>query len=500
MSISKISYYDSIRNAGNQKFKQNLRSKESEPANTVNPKYDMNFKGNVGPIEKICMQPLSVVSTYFRKFGHIDISYYQAKLFKQLQKVGAKEGFEVVYQGNNKRVYSKAPRIKKLLKNLSGKVNKEVPERVKMSCWAQDNGIYVVDRSGRPMIAEHGLIRETEEGLLKSRAKQMGIGFKKMFSRADGGNTYFGVTKGGERYILVGSNAIEDTALKIALEKQGIELKNLLEASNGTVRIDYRWHKYYTSIPDIENGTMDKSLPEGLKRSAQRAVEDMHENIAALRVEARKALAADFDMDVDQLKVVSSPGFHIDMFMRPIDEKTILVNDPQLTVSLLERRQTLTKSPRQKRSYQKLIDELNAFEENRKANGYASMDVIYKELKDLGYENIIHVPGIHGPGNTNYMNALVHQRPNGEYIYITNAGAKNAAGLNLNEIFKSSVQKQFPEMKEFYFLGDIEGTPISDRIGLSGKWMKFINDLLLREDGGTHCSSFEMCKFPTITK
>ena len=453
------------------------------------PNYQ-NFRGDVGRLKAIIMQPDAFVSTYYRTHGHIDVKDYVMQLFKQLKAVGKKEGFVVGFQDNNKRIHLISDNLQQI-KN----------DAIKMSCWAQDNGIYTLDRMGKPMILENALIRESEAGLLKARAKTLGVRFKQMFSRADGGNTYFGVTENGERYILIGSNAIDDTALKIALHQQSIELKNLQEASNGTVRIDFKDKHYYTRINDIVNGTMAKELPDELKQNSEIAVKNLRKNIDTLRLEAKKALANDFEMEIDQVRVVSSPGFHIDMFMRPIDEKTIVVNNPDLTRTILKKEALASETPEKANEINKILNDISAFENQRvKENGYAPMDKIISELRDLGYEEIIEVPGIFGNGNTNYLNALVHQRPNGDYVYITNTGSRSQDVLNLNEIFQNTLQEKFPRLKEFYFLGDIKGTPISDVVGNPNKERFFINELLSLEDGGTHCCSFEMLTPQKVTR
>lgn len=325
-----------------------------------------------------------------------------------------------------------------------------------MSCWAQDNGIYILDNDFKPLIIENGLIRKSENGLLKSRADQLNFRYKKIRSRVDGGNAYFGIKENGERYLLVGENAVNDTALKLSLEHFGINLENILEASNGTLEFSYNKKNYQTSIRAILNGQVDSTIPLEIRNLISSAVNNLSQKGSQLRKSALQVIANDFELNEKQVKVVSSPEFHIDMFMRPIDEKTILVYDPDLTKEILAKEKEKVPADKQQ-VIQQLIDEITEFENQRvQVKKYAPMNTIIEELKTQGYDNIVRVPGIFTSGSTNFLNALVHKNTNGEYIYITNTGSQKQNVVNFNKIFEEELRKKCSLIKHFYFLGDIE--------------------------------------------
>ena len=461
--------------------------------NRRNYQNQQNFKGTVGPLYSVTMRP-GKVSTYFREFGHIDITKYGKLFFNALKAVGDREGFLVNFQKLDGHLSTNAEEIK------PGNIDKEP------SCWAQDNAIVICDRNGNPIILENGLVRETEENFAKTYAEDSGMRFKKMYSRADGGNTYFGVTADGERYILIGRNAIDDTALKIVLDQQGIKLESLLEASNGTVGVDFQGEKYYTSIDDIENGKISEDLPDALKQNAAIAMENLRKNPEKLHAEALNKLAEDFEMDTDQIRVVSSPEFHIDMFMRPIDDKTILVNDPELTKKELNAQLENSILQERNNEIRKLIARVDEFENQRvNKKGFASMEKIIEELKGLGYENIIRVPGVFDNGSTNYLNAFVHKKENGEYVYITNAGIGSNNGLDLNGIFRDVLKSSPLKIQTCYCLGGgDESHMISEIIGEDKVDRDFIvhniNLLLLLENGGFHCSGLDRSVYPKVVR
>lgn len=213
---------------------------------------------------------------------------------------------------------------------------------------------------------------------------------------------------------------------------------------------------------------------------------------------------------IDKIHVIPQADYHLDLFMRPLKDKKVLVADDEtmletLSIGYDKIKKTVDVLPDSEKL--KFADALysvdlmkSRFQNILKANPYTNIKEVEKTLTESGYE-VIKVPGrifdveqdynIAGTKTYlrplhNYLNANVHINDDGQLIYITNSSIVDyELGLN-DEIQKMtgfSLKKAFwdavrPHVNKVYFV--------------SGR-KNAVQDLLLREYlGGIHCVAAEV--------
>lgn len=209
---------------------------------------------------------------------------------------------------------------------------------------------------------------------------------------------------------------------------------------------------------------------------------------------------------------ISQPDFHIDLAVRPLNKNNILVTDDELTIEQLNAGQKkieeyLNKNdaPALENIKTMLAGITNSFADFLNNNKlYESPKVIQKELEDFGF-NVIKVPGriirplLKGEEDdecyhylANFMNAIVHQRPNKSLVYITNHSAldeitgisayiEQKTGFGFEKMFKDSI-KDYVKPADIHFV--------------SGN--NYITTSLDQLHGGVHCLFTEVPRLDTV--
>ncbi len=200
-------------------------------------------------------------------------------------------------------------------------------------------------------------------------------------------------------------------------------------------------------------------------------------------------------------KVIPIPqaDFHLDMFIRPLNNRQVLVADDRLTIQAIKQaidnfhkckdKTTLAELNKIKNKLKAL---LKNFQNDVKYGKNPKADEIAAVLRENHYQPIF-VPGrlyYTIPGcieddlvhYLNYMNAIVHQNKDGELVFITNKSKLNndygitpeiseQIGFDFEKMFIKSVEP-YIKKENIYF---IEGT------------QNKIAELLQKEGGGIHC-------------
>lgn len=213
--------------------------------------------------------------------------------------------------------------------------------------------------------------------------------------------------------------------------------------------------------------------------------------------------------NVKKVFVLPQMDFHIDLFMRPLDNKNILLADDNLTLKILED------------GYEKLLDYISAkhaeddpmatcikdcflsqifkFRMMYNNNINPQADKIAEIIKNAGY-NPIRVPGrIYTVTNfadkmlflshdCNYINAAVIKNENDEIIYITNkSNIDKMLGL------ETGFAKDFDFRFEKEFIKSIEPYVNPDKIYFVNGDNDYISKVMLKGmQGGVHCICSEI--------
>lgn len=187
-----------------------------------------------------------------------------------------------------------------------------------------------------------------------------------------------------------------------------------------------------------------------------------------------KDLARALRIKLKNIHIIPQPAYHIDVAIRPLKYPYVLVNDMDSAKEFVETRRQ-----------RKLIDKMNfKYKKKLKQKGYLiSAKETAANLKKYGFKPIL-IPGTLGR-DLNFMNAIVHQEPDGSLIYITNHsdyGLKS--GINMKEIFEKQLKEKCPKIKEVIYIDGEDYVP----------------KCLSAEGGGIHCLTSERPDFEKWAK
>ena len=203
---------------------------------------------------------------------------------------------------------------------------------------------------------------------------------------------------------------------------------------------------------------------------------------------------------VDNVISIPQADFHLDMFIRPLNNKKVLVADDRLTIQEIKKAiQNLAKyksTPSETAKFKNVQNGLKGlikdFEKDAKNNKNPKADDIANVLKTNGYQPIF-IPGriyYTIPGNEsddlvhslNYMNALVHEKTNGDLVFITNKSTFNHDYEIMPDI-SDKIEFDFEKMLIKYLKPYVKKENIYFVAGNKNK----ISSLLQNEGGGIHC-------------
>jgi hypothetical protein len=184
-------------------------------------------------------------------------------------------------------------------------------------------------------------------------------------------------------------------------------------------------------------------------------------------------IAKSLNVKTENMYAISQPNFHIDMVVRPLTYPYVLVGDPKLTNKLINDIRTKKGLPLLEKHHSNVV-------KGDEHYNYSSTAKTVKELKAHGFKPI-RVPGLLSDEmGLNFMNAIVHQKPDGKLIYITNkTHLGENIGIDFEAIFEKDLKSKFPAIEKVIYI-DGEG---------------LIQESLVEYEGGTHCMSCEKPDF-----
>ena len=211
-----------------------------------------------------------------------------------------------------------------------------------------------------------------------------------------------------------------------------------------------------------------------------------------------------------KVHVIPQADYHLDLFIRPLKDKKVLLADDEMMLKTLNRgfnkvRDLMDEMPDDEKG--KLTDALceldivkERFKNLLKMNPYSNIKEVEQALVDAGYEpikvpaRIFDLEKDYNPAGSkiylrplhNYINANVHINDKGELIYITNNSIMDAelgltdeiqklTGFSLKKAFWDAVK---PHVDKVYFVAGRNNS---------------VQKTLLREYlGGIHCTAAEI--------
>lgn len=210
---------------------------------------------------------------------------------------------------------------------------------------------------------------------------------------------------------------------------------------------------------------------------------------------------------VKNVHIISQPDYHIDLGIRPLNNKNVLVCDDSLMTAKIREgmrliSEKLKENPSNSEELRNVLHNLGCmlddFLVTMRKNPYASADSIANQISQAGF-NPIRVPArfyYTAPkdgGKTglrydlNFANALVFEKNNKELVYVTNKSPmdelmnitpeiERQIGFSFEKIFKDSISP-YVKKEDIYFVSDKNGV---------------MNNFLSNMDAGIHCLCAEI--------
>ncbi len=196
---------------------------------------------------------------------------------------------------------------------------------------------------------------------------------------------------------------------------------------------------------------------------------------------------------------IYQPDYHIDLGIRPLNNKNIIVGDDDLMIEKIQQVLKNIKTEKQFRNlYKNLKLVLDDFIISKKLNPYTPTEFVIKQIKEMGF-NPIRVPGrlysverkyenkIGLRYDLNFVNAVAFETQNKDIVYITNKSVaddilditpevEKQINFSFKKIFKDSI-KPYVKEENLYFVS--EKTDVMD-------------DYLSNKDAGIHCLCAEV--------
>lgn len=210
--------------------------------------------------------------------------------------------------------------------------------------------------------------------------------------------------------------------------------------------------------------------------------------------------------------ILSQPDFHLDLSIRPLNNKRILVNDPKMLMNELDNGIKRAKEVHAKEKDSQLeavIRKLNylkdeILESNQEYDTLNKYKTLQQELKYNKF-NVIKVPGLIiklGNGvvagqplfmadtkyKMNFMNAIVHERADKSLVYVAGKSVLDEQ-LGLTPEIAEKIDFSF----ERIFKKSLNGIIAPDDIHFVGD--KTISNILKKNDGNVHCLFAEIPKY-----
>ena len=191
----------------------------------------------------------------------------------------------------------------------------------------------------------------------------------------------------------------------------------------------------------------------------------------------RKIISETYGVNLKNIYVIPNKNYHLDMFLRPLDNDTILVDDSALVKEKLAK---LGEMYGHTPEYKELIENYEYYENERKMEfPYATDEGVVKALKDAGFK-VVKIAGVYSQG-ANFMNAIVNKHADGTLGYVTNSSiCDNAMYCEIQEIFETDLKDKVRNIDGIHFI--------------RGKNNAIIDDLQYG-GGGIHCMSLEEPNF-----
>lgn len=367
----------------------------------------------------------------------------QAQIAKEMQEIGKKEGFKVF--GVSKF-------------NFDYQCYEGLPQASASTIWAQD--LWTIVRNS----------------LLTHRIDEFSEAIKNFFSLKD--NFTQKIIRETPEYQQLCRNTYEETAFYTN------KPKDIFQHNLELIKMQEKAHIPGGNIFIVRGKDGDEAIvgKNAMKTFEPEDIESMYH--------------------VNKVTVLPQMDFHIDLFIRPLDTKRILIADDNLTLKILQNiYNKLNENPKENKSaIKKTKYVMEKFKQNVKMSELPQIEETVKILKEAGYKPI-RVPGRIYNVDTicsstgeklpqhycNYMNANVLKNKNGNLVYIT-----NKSDIDMRLGLTPKIIQQTGCSFEKAFVNSINPYIGKNHIYFVSGKDNFMSKLLMEYQGGIHCVCSEV--------
>ena len=295
------------------------------------------------------------------------------------------------------------------------------------------------------------------------------------------------------------------------------ELLNIFNLNTDNLQVNKRKSSWFLKEIAKNNGNATSALDKSHIPGGNFYVVKNHEKEDELLIGKDELAKYNLDeikeiFNTKKVTVLPFMDYHIDLFVRPLENKVILLTDDNLSLKALRNghkkisefiKQLSDKQEilKYSNSMKKFSSYINKFEKQISANEYATTAETEKTLVDSGYK-VIRVPGrlyelSKDAGeqgsflecDCNYINANVVKNKKGELVYITNKSNIDSETLGLTEEMNEKCGFSF----ENAFKDSISDYINQDNIYFIKGEDDFVAKTMLKKlQGGIHCLCAEV--------
>ncbi len=387
----------------------------------IQPQQSLSFKGHsAGKIKALYMQN-----------SHLPA---QIPVYNELRQIGKVHNFDVFIH-NQDTLHSE-------------RMDKSSSEYCDYQLWSQDNKT-ILKKDGQTVVISGLYMPKEEEIAAESLSKIKKVPHEEPELFLEGGNFFLGRKPDGKRYLIIGYKDVHISALHYFLKDKKQELTQ----------------------SDMEHFIDKQELRDSTGETIA-TFEDFDNNFSLWGKIALQKIQATFDVEKEDITILSQGEYHNDLAIRPLNYPYVLVNDERMSEENIKKLEKKFKFDIRTIGFTKAMKK--KLKERDKE--YASCDEMCSQLERNGFIPI-RIGGGYGTNTINFINSIVHQ--NGpDLIYITNSGESgNKYYEYLQSLFEADLKEKCPQIAKTYF---VKGA-------LTNKHSNIVLEYLKRFKGGVHC-------------
>lgn len=318
--------------------------------------------------------------------------------------------------------------------------------------------------------AFQGAVNERQEN---QSAEMLGKALKKdvIYTRTynEGGNMLPGTLPNGDSYAVIGRDGLLISTFKLE-EDYKKNPKSVPEFDKIPQKVS-EMEKRGAFTKELINETITKLKASDELPKGQNPEQKAKEFLAKMEITEKEIFPKDIGIDSKNIIFVAQPDFHVDMHMRPLAPGTVMINDFDENIKLLQAAKSkATKGSWEEKEINKMIDN----SQKMKTVMQPVMSQIEKQLASNGIK-VVKAPGVMESDSkkVNFMNAVpgTSTGTNKQY-YMTNYTSIKP----LRDAFEEYMKKN-NDIDKVYWIGNSNGSETT----LSG------SETSLKSLGGMDC-------------